>query len=524
MAASFVSESCNVASHNNQLNFLQITNSKVVEFYSANPQISFNDVNVLFLEIIQNVTTSKMITKPRIEAAILRPEKKRQLDELQTFIDKIRESIQLQIQYISSKYVIAKSEYINEFYLAFSEPNSRAQLLQNNVTFLIKTRSLLFAVGKMRCLNIAEKTQTMIRQFEKILNANVESIALKPENAVTSKEFADNFESNASHMMQAILQLLAECVSSNESRVKHLSDLLKQGDDVNSAFYYKLIYDLNDILHQIPLLENNASGSSINSFEFVLSQTFPTASIFNADTLNNEFILSRTEKADIYIETYEIRDKNVGAGEVKRFITRSSEKQANGIIISQHTGITGKPNYNVEIHNNRVIVYLHKMSYSSDKLQIAVDMIDALTSKLTDFLFSSENKYAIPKEVLDDVNREYQQFIIQKETVLTIIKEQHKRLLSQMDEFRFAALDKYLATRYSSCKKQGYTCELCGIFNVGTLKGLAAHKRGCARKRVANNEITPTPEDLLLKDAVTHLKPRNSQINEATQIEEESAA
>ena len=113
MAASFVSESCNVASHNNQLNFLQITNSKVVEFYSANPQISFNEVNVLFLEIIQNVTTSKMITKPLIESTILRPEKKRQLDELQTFIDKIRESIQLQIQYISSKSIWLSSSHSN---------------------------------------------------------------------------------------------------------------------------------------------------------------------------------------------------------------------------------------------------------------------------------------------------------------------------------------------------------------------------------------------------------------------------
>ena len=109
-------------------------------------------------------------------------------------------------------------------------------------------------------------------------------------------------------------------------------------------------------------------------------------------------------------------------------------------------------------------------------------MIDALSSKLTDFFFSSENKYSIPKDVLDDVNREYQQFIVQKETLLSVIKEQHKRVITQIDEMRFVSLDKYLSTRYSSCKKQGFTCDLCNLFNVGTLKGLAAHKRGCARK------------------------------------------
>lgn len=472
---------------------LLITDSKIRDFYLSNPKISFNDMNLMFLDIIENVIKKQILpTTSQIESAIFRPEKKRQLDELQTFVDKIREAFQLQIQYISSKYVVAKSEYINDFYFVFSEPNSKAQLLQNNAAFLTKIRHLLFAVSKMRCFNIAEKTQTIVRHFEKILNANVESIALKPETAVTSKEFADNFDSNASHMMQAILQLLVDCLASNESRVKHLSDLLRQGDEVNSAFYYKLIYDLNVILHQIPLLENNTSETLINSFEFVLSQTFPTASIFNAGVLNNEFMLLRTDKTDIYIETYEMRDRNINAKEAKRFVSCCAEKQANGIIISQHTGITGKPNYSVEIQNNRVIVYLHKMTYSSDKLQIAVDMIDALTLQLTDFFFSSENKYTIPKEVLDDVNREYQQFIIQKELILTMVKDHHKRLLSQLDEFRFVTLDKYLATRYSSCKKQGYTCELCGTFNVGTLKGLAAHKRGCARKQIATGVSSET--------------------------------
>ena len=473
---------------------LLITNSKIRDFYLSNPQISFNDMNLLFLDIIEKVTNKQILpTTSHIESAIFRPEKKRQLDELQTFVYKIQEAFQLQIQYISSKYVVAKSEYINDFYFVFSEPNSKAQLLQNNAAFLTKIRHLLFAVSKMRCFNIAEKTQTMVRRFEKILNANVESIALKHETAaVTTKEFADNFDSNASHMMQAILQLLTDCLASNESRVKHLTDLLKQGEEINSAFYYKLIYDLNDILHQIPLLENNTAETRVNSFEFVLSQTFPTASIFNADVLNNEFMLLRTDKTDIYVETYEMRDRNVSAAEVKRFVSCCVEKQANGIIISQNAGITGKPNYSVEIQNNRVIVYLHKMAYSSDKLKIAVDMIDALTLKLADFFFSSENKYTIPKDVLDDVNREYQQFIIQKELILTMVKDHHKRLLSQLDEFRFVTLDKYLATRYSSCKKQGYTCELCGTFNVGTLKGLAAHKRGCTRKQIANGGSSET--------------------------------
>lgn len=185
------------------------------------------------------------------------------------------------------------------------------------------------------------------------------------------------------------------------------------------------------------------------------------------------------DKSTIYIESHCMRDRNVSATEIKSFL---NERTTHGILVSQYTGITTKPNYHIEIHNNFITVYLHQLEYSGEKLQIAVDMIDALSSKIGDFCVAMEQKYSIPKDVLDDVNREYQHFIIQKETIVSTLKEQHKRILGQLDEMRFGALDKYLATRYSSCKKQGFTCDLCNAFNVGTLKGLAAHKRGCARK------------------------------------------
>jgi hypothetical protein len=110
------------------------------------------------------------------------------------------------------------------------------------------------------------------------------------------------------------------------------------------------------------------------------------------------------------------------------------------------------------------------LSYSSDALQIAADMIDSISSKLNDFCSLSENKYSIPKDILDGINREYQQFIIQKEAIVTGFKDHQKRLLSQLDDMRFSTLDKYLSTRYSSCKKQGFTCNICNSFNVATVR------------------------------------------------------
>ena len=71
------------------------------------------------------------------------------------------------------------------------------------------------------------------------------------------------------------------------------------------------------------------------------------------------------------------------------------------------------------------------------------------------------------------------------------LKDNYKKVLSQLEEMRFTSLDKFLSTRYASCKKQGFTCDLCNQFHVGTLKGLAAHKRGCNRKLAKIASSTP---------------------------------
>lgn len=325
------------------------------------------------------------------------------------------------------------------------------------------------------------------------MSANTEQIFAKIGCPIKIEEYINNFDANSTHMIQAIVQLLSDALVNYETRARKMADSIKSSEDPSFTVYYKLIYELNDIIHQLPSQNNDEAIS----FENLLSQAFPTASI-TSEHDSNEFQLIRDNKSTIYIETHENRDNNIGVSDVKRFIKRTTENNSNGILVSQYTGITSKPNYHIEIHSNIVVVYLHKVQFSSETLQKATDMIDAISGKLTEFSSLSENKYSIPKEILDGVNREYQQFILQKEAIITGFKEHQKRILSQLDDMRFSTLDKYLSTRYSSCKKQGYNCDLCNSFNVATLKGLAAHKRGCIRKMALS-------DNLVLVDHVKHL-------------------
>jgi hypothetical protein len=437
---------------------------------------------LLLIEILNNAQFKNVSVVEKIQSAILYPNEQK-ITELDTFVTSIREIIRKQIQLISNKFVVAKSEYIREFKSASIEHDSRELLCKINQVLFETVCSIMSTIVRTRFSNVSEKVKIILQQFNKILVANTEHIF-----SAVSKvdEYLQNFESNSAHMIQAVIQLLTDFLVSCETRARHVTDAIRKNDDPTFAVYYKLIYELNDVLHQLPSLNDDINP--VESFEHLLSKTFTTASI-SREPDSNEYILMREDKPAVYIETYDMRDKNVGTSDVKQFLKRSLDRNTNGILISQYTGITSKPNYHIEIHNNIVVIYLHKLSYSSDALQIAADMIDSISSKLNDFCSLSENKYSIPKDILDGINREYQQFIIQKEAIVTGFKDHQKRLLSQLDDMRFSTLDKYLSTRYSSCKKQGYSCDLCNNFNVGTLKGLAAHKRGCARKLLPSVNI-----------------------------------
>jgi hypothetical protein len=463
---------------------IKITNRRILDFYRSNTHISFETVNLHLLEILHNCgSTNGQIQKDQLETAIFRPEEKRRIDELNAFWSKLADAVHKQIQHISSAYIVAKAEYVQEFRYTLHDSNAHQIIQDNNARFIERIKQ---AVAGLRVSSIAEKTQAMIRQFQKILIANSDAIFAKDHSSMQKKEYVDNFESNAAHMMQAITQLLSDCLSEKERQFETQIAALKRRDvrstheseDANSASYYKLVYECNDILHQLLVHSDND-----RTFDRVISTTFPTASITNelsgSENGPDKYIVQRDDKPTIEIESHAVKDRNIGLGEIKSFL---KERTSHGILVSQYTGIAAKPNYHIEIQHNFITVYLHQLENSGEKLQIAVDMIDALSAKMGDFFMAGENKYSIPREVLDDINREYQQFIVQKETILTMVKDQHKRLMGQLDDIRFSSLDKYLATRYSSCKKQGYTCDLCNVFNVGTLKGLAAHKRGCARK------------------------------------------
>ncbi len=239
------------------------------------------------------------------------------------------------------------------------------------------------------------------------------------------------------------------------------------------------------IIHTLKDVPKKVIQNSGYHFKYVLNQLYCTSDIIQIANNYSLYTISmkRPQKPKIIFANKD-SDLNIEIDDIDNFIRFIEENNSNGIFVSQHSGISCKPNFHIDYIHGNIIVYIHNTDYSPDKIKIAIDIIDTLSGRLRD-VNSENNENSIPTAMLEDINKEYQLFISQKEAVISVFKESQKKVLSQIDELRFPNLDKFLSTKFTTpIQKQGFKCDLCKSFNANNLKALAAHKRGCIRKNV----------------------------------------
>jgi len=232
-------------------------------------------------------------------------------------------------------------------------------------------------------------------------------------------------------------------------------------------------------------MENSSSKGKIseNILYNILNPLFPTAQIESVGTIKEtgDILMSRKNKPTILFENKNY-DRNVGQEEVKKFLRDIENQNCSGIMLAQHFGITNKDNFEIELHNNNVLVYLHKVEYDAEKIKAAVDIIDHFKSILTDIESNEGDVINITKDLLDDINKDYQNFINNKLNHLKTIKDFNQKLLAQVDEFKIPSLENYLSKLYASSSSKDDVCEFCNYIAKNT-RALSAHYRGCAARR-----------------------------------------
>jgi hypothetical protein len=255
----------------------------------------------------------------------------------------------------------------------------------------------------------------------------------------------------------------------------------------------EILSNQNDKLNNLLSKFENSSSKGQISENFILNilkSMYPNAEInLVAQTKETcDIMLIRNGKPKILVENKDWK-RPVIQEEVKKFLRDIDAQKCCGLFLSQNTTLTSKENFEINVHDGNVLVYVHCANNDPEKIKIAVDVIDAFynTLKLLDSdTCSEEDMNTISKDVTEHINAEYQTFLSKKNKTIKMAKEFIQTLVKQIEEFNIPTLEVYLASKYSVSSSK-FVCELCG-FTGKNQQSKSAHMRGCPENKKLSNK------------------------------------
>ena len=482
---------------------LSTSNPRICKFYEANKTINFDAVNLIFVDLFEKLLQDTSFSvAATINSQILSSitEQSHQISDLKSSISLLKDNVSALNSDITNsllvKFFDIKKDYIEEVkaIVSTNTTDKISGLFEKSTNHLIdKTTLIINDIVPKSHEHFYKQIQDNIKTFHKSIREDTTSLS-KNLDGNSIKEFLSNFEVKSSLMLQNIQQPIYSFIASSEDRINNNINAMKDNSNSAQLLQGKVFTELTDFMNKF---RNSSYKGQFgeNQLGCILNKMYSTAEIVNTSgqRASGDFIMKREKKPTIMFENKDY-DRNVNPEEIKKFIRDIEEQNCHGIFLSQHTGITSKPNYFIETHNGNLLVYIHNAEYNSDRIQVAVDIIDNLALKISEASIGSTSGGNITKEILDEINREYQSFVCQKDALSTSLKESHKKSILQLDSLKFPSLEKYLSTKYASVQKQGYKCDLCKNFNANSLKAMAAHKRGCNRKNLLISSNPPVSE------------------------------
>ena len=284
-----------------------------------------------------------------------------------------------------------------------------------------------------------------------------------------------------------LLQPICGSLTATEERIqKEISEIK------NGLMSGALIGDLTDFFNKY---KNSSYKGQLGErqLESTLNQIFPTAEVVNTSAIRAscDFRLNRTDKQSILFETKEY-DRNVNLDEIKKFVRDIELQKHHGVFLSQHSGITSKQNFQIDLIGKCAVIYIHNVKYDPMIIRLAVDIIDNLGEKLRILNDDvPENKHSFSEDVFNDICAEYNDFAQKKLIFIETLKESQKRLLSLIDDMKFPALSKIITPTVQTIVHNDNTdiiCTLCNKYHTTSNKSLAAHQRRCKKKMAEIND------------------------------------
>jgi len=492
------------------------TNKKIIDFYSKNSQLDFEIMNLIFIDFLEKImndingTINNVITNDILsnvkeiskEIISLKTIQTNSTSQFQNDLLNVKESVSKLNSEISnnilSKMNEIKKDYVDDLKTIINS-NEKTNVLKTieimdkqNDILLTKTINFINEVLPKSQIQYYNQLEGIIKTFREETNKNMLEIKTNKAELNIGK-IAEIFEQKQNHFITSVQQPLLNYITSSEERLTNNIKTLSEDTKININSQEKVNDELLEFLKKNnSLVSKNIGEIGEEKLYNLLTKIYPNGEIINCSNLakHGDIILKRNHKKSILFENKQ-HSANVPKDEVLKFIRDCEEQNCSGLLLSQNTGISNKSNFQIDIQENNVLIYIHNCNYDEYKIQSCVSLIDHLTDILSQ-IKKETNKNIISDELLLEINQEFQNFLNQKETVINFIKESNKKIINQITDIELPSLHKLLSTKFASTKTLNLKCDKCNNFTGTNSKSLAAHKSKCIPNK--NTEDSPSSE------------------------------
>ena len=472
---------------------MTVNNEKIWRFFKErNPGLQFEDCITLFIDLIERLTENMNASLNTSMFTSLFENVK----QLQTQVDGMS---RLQAEHsagLSSKLADFKRDYIEDVKMILSTNVSDkiAPLIREQNSILMdKTNLLLNDVLPKSNDQLSKQLGGAIREMQKTIVDDTHKYfsgsTISPQSL---QEFITTLDTKLSASLQLSQAQTEKRIDTSIREIKASSDanlgVIKELSCASQQVTCALTQSVSEVLKK---MENSSAKGKIS--ENILFNTlvalYPCAQIDSVGTTKEtgDIMISRKDRPRILIENKNW-DKNVVQEEVKKFLHDVEQQNCCGLFLAQNYGIANKEDFEINVHNGNVLVYIHQAKNDPDKIKIAISIIDHLKLRLDQMSDkTAANVETICKERLDNINQEYQAFVTQKLAMIRHVRDFQSKLCKMIEDVRLPSLEEHLSSRYASSSSK-YTCQFCEVFQAKNQQSLSAHHRGCSKKKLIDNQ------------------------------------
>jgi len=508
---------------------IMIKNNRIIDFYNKYPQIDIEKVNIMIVEMLENIIlnfegdiTKNMVTEVfkkiqnqtteitnmkeefnntiKNNSELTKSNQQIITNELSTIKDTLNKLNSDITNNVITKFYELKNNYVEDLKLIIDKSGSEnilkilEKLEKENDKIVDKTTLIINDIVPKNISNYYLHHEIAIKNFKEDMTKQIEQLK---ETNISIDKIQFIFTEKYNNLSSTIQNNILNYITTSEEKIKNTINEIKDISSQTNVQQENINNELIKFLSQYKIASKKGQFGE-NLLESILTSIFPSAEIINTtgDIGSGDFILQRKDKVKILLENKNYDSTNISKKEVEKFINDIENQKCSGIMMSQRTGISSKQNFEIDINNGNVLIYIHNMNYDSDKILLACDIIDNLTEKIKD-IEKTDNSIVLSECALIKINEQYQKFISKREEIINYVNENTKTLITMIKTLELSDLNNILCSKFASTKISNNTvfkCNRCNDKEFTTMRSLSNHKRYCFVKPISDTQSESNSE------------------------------